>query len=311
MLLAGAHVLTALGFALLLSRADPLRDTVLIGRYTQGVLVGLGLAGMVSWAMAAAPSFTRFIYLPLLAAISLSALLLLLGGGPGTSGAKVNLGPVQPIEAIRLLLTLFLAGFFARRWELLRQTRATVFRNRTMPSWIGMPKLDYVLPVVAGVAAALLMLFLQKDLGPALFLSCVFLALYAVARGRWPMACVGVATLVASFYLAYQWELSRTLAGRVAMWLSPWDNAAAGGDQVSQALWALAHRRRLRYRAGIGRDAVHPGRAHRPDPGRGRRGAGLRGPAGDCRGVRRHRPGEAFVPRATRRTITASSSARR
>ncbi len=64
-LLAGAHVLTALGFALLLSRADPLRDTVLIGRYTQGVLVGLGLAGMVSWAMAAAPSFTRFVYLPL------------------------------------------------------------------------------------------------------------------------------------------------------------------------------------------------------------------------------------------------------
>ena len=58
------------------------------------------------------------------------------------------------------------------------------------------------------------------------------------AAGRW--RCVGVATLVASFYLAYQWELSRTLAGRVAMWRSPWDNAAAGGDQVSQALWALA-----------------------------------------------------------------------
>ena len=93
---------------------------------------------------------------------------------------------------------------------------------------------------VAGVAAALLMFFLQKDLGPALFLSCVFLALYAVARGRWPMALVGVATLVASFYLAYQWELSRTLAGRVAMWRSPWNNAAAGGDQVSQSLWALA-----------------------------------------------------------------------
>ena len=239
-LLAGAHVLTALGFALLLSRADPLRDTMLIGRYTQGVLVGLGLAGAISWAMAAAPSFTRFVYLPLLAAIGLSGLLLLLGGGPGSSGAKVNLGPVQPIEAIRLLLTIFLASFFARRWELLRQTSATAFRSHTLPSWIAMPKLDYVLPVVAGVAAALLMFFLQKDLGPALFLSCVFLALYAVARGRWPMAVVGVATLLASFYLAYQWELSRTLAGRVAMWRSPWDNTAAGGDQVSQSLWALA-----------------------------------------------------------------------
>jgi cell division protein FtsW (lipid II flippase) len=239
-LLAGAHILTALGFALLLSRADPVRDTMLVARYTQGVLVGLGLAGAVSWAVTASPSFTRFVYLPLLLAIGLSAVLLLLGGGPGSSGAKVNLGPVQPIEAIRLLLTLFLAGFFARRWELLRQTTATTFRRRRLPAWIGLPKLDYVLPVVAGVAAALLMFFLQKDLGPALFLACVFLALYGVARGRWPMALIGVATLVASFLLAYRWELSRTLAGRLAMWRSPWNNAAAGGDQVSQSLWALA-----------------------------------------------------------------------
>ena len=239
-LLAGAHILTALGFALLLSRADPLRDTVLVARYTQGVVVGLGLAGAMSWAVTAAPSFTRFVYLPLLSAIGLSAVLLLLGNGPGASGAKVNLGPVQPIEAIRLLLTLFLAGFFARRWELLRQTAATTFRSRTLPAWIDLPKLDYVLPVAAGVAAALLLFFLQKDLGPALFLACVFLALYAVARGRWPMALIGVATLVASFLLVYRWELSRTLAGRVAMWRSPWNNAAAGGDQVSQSLWALA-----------------------------------------------------------------------
>ena len=195
-LLAAAHILTALGFALLMSRADPLRDTVLISRFTQGVLVGLGLAGVVSWVTAVTPSFTRFVYLPLLAAIGLSALLLLFGGGPGTSGAKVNLGPVQPIEAIRLLLALFLASFFARRWELLRQTSATRFRSRRLPSWIELPRLDYVVPVAAGVATALLMFFLQKDLGPALFLSCVFLALYAVSRGRWPMALVGVATLV-------------------------------------------------------------------------------------------------------------------
>ncbi len=239
-LLAAAHLLTALGFALLLSRGDPLRDTVLIARYTQGVLVGLALTGLVSCAIAAVPSLTRFVYIPLAAALSLSALLLVFGGGPGTSGAKVNLGPVQPIEAIRLLLALFLASFFARRWELLRQTSATVFRSRAVPSWVGVPKLDYVVPVSAGVAAALLMFFLQKDLGPALFLACVFLALYAVARGRWPMALVGAGTLLASFYLAYRWQLSSTLAGRVEMWRSPWNNGATGGDQVSQSLWALA-----------------------------------------------------------------------
>ena len=97
----------------------------------------------------------------------------------------MNLGPVQPIEAIRLLLALFLAGYFARRWELLRQMRERdVAQSSRAGAGCNLPRARYVLPVVVGVAAALLFFFLQKDLGPALFLSCVFLALYAVARGR-------------------------------------------------------------------------------------------------------------------------------
>jgi cell division protein FtsW (lipid II flippase) len=239
-LLAAAHVLTALGFALLLTRADPLRDSLPFVRFTQGVLVGLTLMAAVSCLEFATLSFTRYVYLPLLTAVSLSTLLLLFGDGPGTSGAKVNLGPIQPIEGIRLLMALFLAGYFARRWELLRQNRPTMLGNRTMPLWLGLPRLGYVLPVVAGVATALLLFFLQKDLGPALFLSFMFLALYAVARGRWPMALVGVAALFVGFYLGYRWEVSTTLAGRVEMWRSPWDNSTAGGDQVSQSIWALA-----------------------------------------------------------------------
>ena len=49
---------------------------------------------------------------------------------------KVNLGPVQPIEAIRLLLALFLAGYFARRWELLRQINTGSIRDYAMPRWL-------------------------------------------------------------------------------------------------------------------------------------------------------------------------------
>ena len=54
-------------------------------------------------------TFLELSYLPLIGALSLSVLLILFGTGPGRSNAKVNLGPVQPIEAIRLLLALFLA----------------------------------------------------------------------------------------------------------------------------------------------------------------------------------------------------------
>ncbi|MBA3269387.1 MAG: FtsW/RodA/SpoVE family cell cycle protein, partial [Acidobacteria bacterium] len=240
LLLAAAHLLTAIGFALLLSRQDPLRDTMLFVRYTEGVLLGLGVMVAVSLVNFRRAAFLRFSYLPLMAALSLSALLLLFGSGPGTSAAKVNLGPVQPIEAVRLLLALFLAGYFARRWELLRQVHSERVGQYRVPRWLTLPRLPYVLPVVVGVGAALLFFFLQKDLGPALFLSCVFLALYAAARGRVGMAITGSALLVAGFYAGYALNISDTLVERIRMWQSPWDNGVRGGDQVAQSVWALS-----------------------------------------------------------------------
>jgi cell division protein FtsW (lipid II flippase) len=240
LLLAAAHFLTAVGFALLLSRQDPLRDTMLFARYTETVLLGLAVMAAVSLVNFRRAAFLRFSYLPLLAALTLSVLLMLFGSGPGTSSAKVNLGPVQPIEATRLLLALFLAGYFARRWELLRQVDSDSVGQYRVPRWLTFPRLSYVLPVLAGVGTALLFFFLQKDLGPALFLSCVFLAMYASARGRVGMAIAGFAVLVAGFYIGYVLNISDTLVGRIRMWQSPWDNGVRGGDQVAQSVWALA-----------------------------------------------------------------------
>jgi cell division protein FtsW (lipid II flippase) len=239
-LLAAAHLLTAVGFAVLVSRVDPLRDNLLFVRYAEGVFVGLLLIVTLSLVDFGTAAFLALSYLPLIGALSLSVLLILFGTGPGRSNAKVNLGPVQPIEAIRLLLALFLAGFFARRWELLRDLRGRAIRTLTVPAWLDVPRGEYVLPVLVGVATALVFFFLQKDLGPALLLSCVFLAVYAVARGRIGLAAGGFVLLVAGFYVGYRLNISHTLVERIRMWQSPWDNAVAGGDQVAQAIWAIA-----------------------------------------------------------------------
>jgi cell division protein FtsW (lipid II flippase) len=185
-------------------------------------------------------AFLELSYIPLLAALGLCLLVIVFGYGPGSSNAKVNLGPLQPIEAIRLLLACFLSGYFARRWEVLRGARETNIRALRVPQWINVPRGEYVLPVLVGVATALLLFFLQKDLGPALFVSCVFLAVYAVARGRAGMAVVGFVLLVSGFYVGYRLNVSTTLAARVRMWQSPWDNAVPGGDQVAHAIWAFA-----------------------------------------------------------------------
>jgi hypothetical protein len=119
-LLAVAHLLVGIGFALMLSRPDPLRDTLLLVRYTEGIVIGVLIFGAVSMINVERAAFRDWSYVPLGGALILSVVLIVFGSGPGSSSAKVNLGPVQPIEGIRLLLALFLAGYFARRWELLR-----------------------------------------------------------------------------------------------------------------------------------------------------------------------------------------------
>jgi cell division protein FtsW (lipid II flippase) len=240
LLLAAAHLLTAVGFAVVLARPDPLRDVMLVVRYTQGVLVGLGAMVIVSLMDFRKAAFLKFCYVPLVVALFLSITLLLFGHGPGQSTAKVNLGPVQPSEAIRLLLALFLAGYFARRWELLRQIPSNTIGRYHAPRWLHLPRADYVLPILFGVGASLVLFFLQKDLGPALLLSCGFLAMYAVATARTGMALTGCALLSAGFYLGYRLHISTTLANRVSMWQSPWDNAVFGGDQIAQSIWALS-----------------------------------------------------------------------
>ena len=239
-LLAAVHFLTAAGFAVMVGRADPLRDVMLFVRYAQTATIGAGVMVLVSTVNFRTAAFRDFSFIPLAGALVLSLVLILFGSGPSGSNAKVNLGPMQPIEAIRVLIVLFLAGYFTRRWELLREVRSETVRGRTMPRWVNVPRLEYVLPVLAGVVLALALFFLQRDLGPALVISLVFLAMYALARGALVMAAVGLTLLVAGFYAGHVLGISATLADRVRMWQAPWDNAARGGDQIAQALWSFA-----------------------------------------------------------------------
>jgi len=252
-LLIAAHLLTGLGLAAMVSRPDPLRDTLLYPRYLEGVIAGLVVAAGLSIVNVRTSSLKALSYVPLVLAFVLSLLLLSpLGSGPAGSGAKVNLGPVQPIEAIRILLALFLAGYFSRHWELLRAVRSDRVGTMQVPSWLNLPRARYAVPVILGVGAALALFFGQHDLGPALMLAVVFLVSYSIARGTLGMALAGVALLAAGFYLGYELHISSTLADRVRMWQSPWNNMARGGDQIVQALWGMASGARFGTGAGLG-----------------------------------------------------------
>jgi len=239
LLLPAVLLLTGAGMILMIALRDPVRDNLLFVDFAQGVAGGAALL-----VVASALDFERLLgklsFVPLLASFALSALLIVFGGGPGASDAKVNLLGFQPVELIRVLLVLFLAGYFASRWDVLRHARETRASVSALTRRFDIPPLEYTIPMLASVALSLVFFFLQKDMGPALIFGCLFLALYGLARGSAFVPAAGVGLLVVGFAVGYAIGIPHTVSERVAMWLSPWDNLVHGGDQLAHSLWAFA-----------------------------------------------------------------------
>jgi cell division protein FtsW (lipid II flippase) len=240
LLLPIALVLSGLGLLVMVSIRDPLRDMLLFRTFAQGVLGGMALLLAASLIDVQRSPLRRWTFAPLGVALLLSVLLILFGSGPSGSDAKVNLAGFQPVEAVKILVVLFLAGYLHDRWEFLRDLSEKRGGLGGAPSWLRVPKLEYVLPPLAAIAVILVFFFLQKDLGPALILSFLFLLVYSVARGRAVMLAVGAALMVAAFGVAYRLHFPQTVTARLGMWLSPWDNGFRGGDHLAQSIWSLA-----------------------------------------------------------------------
>lgn len=234
-------LLSGLGLLIMASVRDPLRDLPLYATFAQGVLLGALLLLGASLVDFERVPLKRLSFAAFGLSLLLSVLLITFGQGPGTSDAKVNLLGFQPVEVIKLLIVLFLAGFFAERWEFLREISEK--RLGAAVPWLRgleLPKAEYALPPFVALGLVLFFFFLQKDLGPALVLAMLFFSLYCVARARPAMAGVGLAAMAAAFTVGYKLHVPKTVSGRIEMWLSPWDNHFAGGVHLAQALWAFA-----------------------------------------------------------------------
>jgi cell division protein FtsW (lipid II flippase) len=232
--------LCGLGLMSMIAWRDPLRDGLIAATFVAGVCGGLGLLLIASEIDYESSPLRRSVLLPLGGALGLAALLLVFGSGPGTSGVKVNLFGGQPVELIRLLVVFAIAGALARRFELLRELSEPATAARPWLGLVRLPRWRDVRPVVASMALVLAFFFLQKDLGPALVLSCVVIALYAIARGRLAFVFVGFGMLAAGFVVAYLIGFPATVGQRVSIWVNPWNNGVPGGNQVAHGLWGMA-----------------------------------------------------------------------
>jgi cell division protein FtsW (lipid II flippase) len=201
----------------------------------QGIWVLIGLAAMML--VGVLPSIEwlrRYRYTWATLAILLQVLTLVFGRDPNGSGAALwfMFGGVsiQPMEAVKLLLVVFVAAYLEEYRELLTMAGVRVGRVR-------LPPLPYLAPILAMVGVALALFWLQKDLGPALLFSAVLLTMLYMASGRFSYVALGLGLLVLGFILADR--VFSYVHTRVTIWLDPWSNRETIGYQLVQALYAL------------------------------------------------------------------------
>ncbi|MES2460859.1 MAG: hypothetical protein V4671_09760, partial [Armatimonadota bacterium] len=162
-----AALVAIFGVLLLFALKDPVRDMPSYLAQAQGVIFGGVLAlALGLWPRLHRLPLHRYSYAFALAAVILTVLLGIFGGGPG--GVKLSIAGVQPVEGIKILLVFFLAAYLAERGALLNDPL-----RRLGP--FSVPRPRDAAPLLVLYSLPLLLFGLVRDLGPVLLLFGAFL----------------------------------------------------------------------------------------------------------------------------------------
>jgi cell division protein FtsW (lipid II flippase) len=156
------------------------------------------------------------------------------GEGPAGQDQRlwINLGffTFQPSELLKLALVIFLASYLDEH----REVVAAGWRVGPLR----LPPLPYLLPMVAMWGLTMGIIVIQRDLGAALLLFGIFLAMLYVATGNGWYALAGFMAFGVGAYGMYQ--VIGRVQDRVAIWLDPWADAQGTGYQIVQGQYALS-----------------------------------------------------------------------
>lgn len=161
----------------------------------------------------------------LLASAILAGLLLT---GQRFRGGVFLAGNVNPVEVVKVLLTVYLAGMFC--------VHRGAFERPVLPA---VPALSF--PLLASLAigwvAPMVLVVLLRDLGLLALLNLVLLAMAVLSSGRWSYLLTGV--LLAGGIGVLLLVAMPHGSGRLDAWLDPFADPTGRGWQVLQGLSAM------------------------------------------------------------------------
>ena len=228
MLLSVVLGLLAIGLAMVYSASgikalDALDDP----RYfliQQSAWVAIGLLAMFVAARTDYHRYRAFAFPGLLFAIALLVVVLIPGVGTRVGGASrwlrvSSFAGLQPAELAKLALVVYLAFWLAAKRELIGRWSVTV-------------------PFVAAVAAVGALVVAEPDLGTAIVVAAIGLAMYFVAGARLvEFAALGSLTTICAAAVAV---VQPYRLARLASFIDPWSDPKGAGFQTIQSIYGLA-----------------------------------------------------------------------
>jgi cell division protein FtsW (lipid II flippase) len=166
----------------------------------------------------------RYKYIWLLIGLLLTGLTILMGTNPSGAGPTRWLQlfglHFQPSEPLKLILVIYLAGFFSDHHSLIEG------------------KIKSLLPTLVIIGIAVLILVFQRDLGTAVILLLIYLALVFTSQGNRFFLWISPLLMIITGYLGYQFlDLVKV---RFDTWLNPFGDPTGASYQIIQSMIAIA-----------------------------------------------------------------------
>ena len=208
--------------------------------------IWLAIAGLIVWLGLQFPIYLtylhRYKYIWLVLGLLLTGMTFIFGENPTGNGPTLWLQVFgihfQPSEPLKLLLVVYLAGYFADRMT------------------IRIKGLQAILPTLIAIGLAMALLVSQKDLGSAIIFLFIYLAmLYIINGDRWLLWAAPVMLILAAVLGYY---FIPVVQARLTAWLNPFNDTLGISYQIIQSMIAIAEGSIIGTGAGLGSPGLIP-----------------------------------------------------